>query len=294
METAHTSRVDHPSVSGFFAWVSERNNIYYRKEIAEDRPPWTTDELLQEYHWCCVHRELDRGSQIYHETVAPEFSKPEDLLPVTFIYRLLNNPDTYRKISHIVTGADTNFTHLVDELESIDGTVFSATYRRNGPRDGYSGLIEQLFYGMIRDQLMEDLDRYVEGVFHGSGLQNAHDTLTDLTGVGDFLANIIVMDLNHSFLGYSENSYLYVGPGASGALDYIFPERNGSDNGYVRWFKDIQNEYIPEETWCPEHKNQLTLHDIQHSLCEYESYCRVLDGGSHRTYDGGTPQLSDF
>jgi len=73
MEDSHTESVEHPSVPGFFAWVAERNDIYERKEIHGEDPPWTTDDILQEYHWCCAHRELDRGSRVYHTDVAPEF-----------------------------------------------------------------------------------------------------------------------------------------------------------------------------------------------------------------------------
>lgn len=271
---------------GFYNYVGKRERIRQRKVIGEMNPPWTSDPILQEYHFCNVKRQYDAGTRFYLKHVAPrsqttfrgETAIAEDLFIWTIIYRLLNYPDSYREIEDLIDGRDTDFEAIVATLDDREERVFSSAYRVGGYNaTEYSGKLEQLFYGGLRDDLMPRFDELCEATMYADSLEEANQPLRDVTGFGEFLVFEITTDLNYIWFDFHEDDFVNVGPGAEKGLDQIYNDVDDYE-AKLRDLQSKQDEYLPEDF------PYLTARDIEHSLCEYAKHMRVKNGGSTRKY----------
>jgi hypothetical protein len=50
-------------IEKFFAFITERQNIFHRRFVVKQPPPWTEDSILQVIRLENIYRELDRGTQ---------------------------------------------------------------------------------------------------------------------------------------------------------------------------------------------------------------------------------------
>lgn len=274
------------SIEGFYNFVDERHRIYQRKEIGEQNPPWTTDPILQEYHFCCVKREHDAGTRFYLDHVAPraqttfrgEAKIAVNLFIDTIIYRLLNYPESYREIEDLIDGRDTDLEAIVETLRDREERVFSSAYRVGGYNaTEYDGKLEQLFYGGIRDDLMPRFDELCKATMFADTLEDANQPLQDVTGFGEFLVYEITTDLNYVWFNFDEDDYVNIGPGAEKGLDRIYDDVDDYE-AKLRQLQAKQTQHLPHTF------PYLTARDIEHSLCEVNKYLRVKNGGRMRRY----------
>ncbi|QCC61122.1 hypothetical protein DVR14_21000 (plasmid) [Natrinema thermotolerans] len=241
---------------GFYNYVDEREQIRRRKEIANQNPPWTADEILQQYHFCNIDRRHDRGTRFYLEHVAPpsqtaftdETEVAEDLFIRTVVYRLLNHPDSYREIEDLIDGRDTDLVAIVATLEDREERVFSSAYRVGGNNTtDYNGKLEQLFYGGLRDDLMPRFDELCEGTMYADTLEQANQPLRDVTGFGEFLVYEIATDLNYIWFDFHEDDFVNVGPGAEKGLEQIYGDDISDYEAKLRDLQSKQDESLPED-----------------------------------------------
>lgn len=269
-------------LSEFYDFLIERQQIYIRKELEEQDKPWTEDEVLQKYHFCNVHREFDSGTRFYIDEVC-NTNDPEILFLRTIIYRILNNPDSFKDIESHIKGTRTNIHKIVNILRNRSETVFSSAYRIGGPNwTNYEGKIGQMFYGTIRDNIIKNPD-IIFKIMYAPSMEEAHEKLMTINGIGEFFAYEVVIDLNYLWFDFTENDFVSVGPGAKQGLNILsVPGENYEDQ--LRFIWSIQSKYT-EDLWLPDHKDHLTLRDIEHTLCEYSKYVRASENkGSVRLY----------
>ena len=259
----------------FFNFIHKRQNVFVNKEVLKKEPPWTNDKILQEYHFCNIHREFDSGTRFYIENID---ANSKDLMLRTIIYRILNRPNSYKHIEGHIDGKETDIENIVFSLNTYDGKVFSTAYRIGGPNwSKYDGKIEQMFYGTIRDDIMRNYDMYVDSVMFTETLEDAHNVLCSIRGIGSFFAYEVITDLIYKWYNFTEDDFVAVGPGAKGGLKRIYD--NPEDyHSLIYELQDEQSEYLPNNFWLPPHKDHLTLRDIEHSLCEYNKYRKAIEG----------------
>ena len=51
-------------VEDFYKFIIKRQDIYYKKTILKQAWPWTDDEVLKNYKFCNIFRQLDTGTQL--------------------------------------------------------------------------------------------------------------------------------------------------------------------------------------------------------------------------------------
>lgn len=274
-----------------FLWfMCERQRIWERRFVEEQPPPWTSDSVMQSYHFCNVYRELDAGTQYVIENILVH-DDPHDVLFNVVVYRLLNKPESYEVMGGYTPADEFNVHEAVSRLElwGEDNTVFNSAYRIPAQRfaDCHSK-IQNIFYGIIRDDLLEHLPEYTMGVIHADSLRIAHRTLKHLRGIGDFLAYELVCDLNYKLLDFHEDEFVNVGPGAQSGIDLIWDDVDNYEGKIyylVRYQDDLFDHYDMDLPYWSE-KPDLTARDVEHSLCEYGKYYRVkYEGGSTRLFD---------
>ena len=281
-------------------WMCERQRIYLRRFERDEPAPWTDDPVLRDYHFCNVHRELDRGTQFYLEEIVGE-GTDEDVLFNTILYRFFNRIKTYQRIgkfTNLTTFDPEEVTKILLDYEERH-SLFSSAYRVTTQKWADSdSKAENIILGIIRDDVLENWNSYADRVLSAESMEAAFDVLTEINGVGDFLAYEIVTDLTYDVLDFSENDFVNVGPGAASGLITIFGD---TDEENIYWLQENQDWIFPElnrEFPYLDCKPELTLRDFEHSLCEYRKYIGVKYKDEHRRkfdpHDHDQDQLSDF
>lgn len=274
----------------FLAYMAERQRIYNRRERGEEWP-WTEWEVLQNYHFCNVRRQNDAGTQYLIENILSH-SDDEAVFFNVIVYRLFNLPKTYEAMGGFRHPDEFDVEIAASNLRVYgeNNRLFSPAYRIPAHRFADSdSKMENVLYGIVRDDLLEWFEMYFDGVMDADSLQHAHKVLMELRGVGEFIAYELVTDLNYTLLPFSEDDWVNVGPGAKRGLEVIF----GPISYYARkvyWFQDMQESlfdtYDIDYVW----DDPLTCRDFEHSLCEYAKYHRVkYEGGHTRRYSHDGP-----
>lgn len=269
-------------------WMCERQQIWRRRHLYEQPPPWTDDEILANYRFCNVHRRLDAGTQYYLDEV-DELRNHDEILLNTIVYRFFNRPETMRSLGGFqsVDEWDTDLAAESLHVLNQNNPVFSPAYRVS-TQDwvGADNKIDNILYGVIKNDLLNDLGGYVSRIIHADSMEESWERLQDLRGVGPFLAYELVTDLNYTVLPFTENDFVNIGPGAEQGLEYIF-EDIGPHN--LRWLREYQEDlFTAHDKQFPywEEKPELTLRDFEHSACEFATYMGIKRGEqSGRSYD---------
>lgn len=80
----------------FFELMHERMCIWKRRFMDRKPRPWTNNEILRDYKFTNVYRELDRSSQWQiHNILLDEGLSLKNLIWKLMVYRFFNNPDTF-------------------------------------------------------------------------------------------------------------------------------------------------------------------------------------------------------
>ena len=291
--TPGSDSLDHDRLEQFLWWMCERQRIWHRRDHGKDFP-WTSDEILQEYFFCRVHRELDKTTQYYLREIGDnDRARPytsdydvDDLLLNTVVFRFFNRISTFEYLGRVTPAHEYDIDRTVQRLQARhkDTGVFSSAYRVS-TQDwaGADTKFENIMYGVIRDDVLADLNTYRAEITRARSLREVHNVLTTIRGVGDFLAYEIATDLNYTVLPYSENDFVNVGPGAEKALEMIFGD---SSQANIHWFVGRAQENLFEEHdldfryW--DMKPLLTARDFEHSLCEWRKYVEIDEEGADK------------
>jgi hypothetical protein len=281
-------------------YTSERQRVFVNRTVRGDDPPWSDDPLLRKYHFCRNYREADAGTQYALDEILCH-DDPADVLLNIVVYRLINDPDTFHQL-RFQPVADFDPEWVVERLayyEQIGETVFSSAYRTPPHKfAGSDSKVENIIYGIIRDDLLADLDWYVDEVMHAETMEAAHQALCELRGFGDFLAYEVITDLNYRHLPFHENDFVNVGPGAEQGMEFIWGD---AKEDYVWWLVDHTWELFDRYDYDFVPYNgcrfkEPTARTWEHVLCEHRKYHQAMQGtGNLRLYDPYDQQsLGDF
>lgn len=271
----HVPGIQEERIGEFLWWMCERQRIYQSRFVEGNSPPWTSDEILRDYHFCNVHRELDYGTQVALDRILLEDEPNRDVLLNILVYRFFNRAETLNMLGGFTPAEEFHCEGAVEVLDvySRNHPLFSSAYRVT-THDWAEARTkhENILLGVVRDDVLVNLDEYTDRIFSAESMEEAFEVLCEIRGVGDFLAYEIVTDLNYRHLPFSENDFVNVGPGAAEGLKTMFG-RSGAD--LLRWFRMAQDElfdhYGLEYPYWDE-KPELTLRDFEHSACEVNKY----------------------
>lgn len=296
----------------FVYWMIERERIRYRKETLGKPAPWTNDRILQEYRFCNVFRIRDKVTRQYLERLPAMEGNPLRVFWSTCVFRYFNLANTYDAIQPI-------FPWKGSETRIVDGTpwieprknakkVLSAMHRRG----------EQMFTGAyivtnagrsepkwkvsidVLDRLWPNVPMLLNTIMARNTLQHAVEMLATQYNIGRFTAYEIATDLSYTtLLNEAHDLYTWAnaGPGAVRGLNRIHGRPLGGSlyvsnaEDEMRALYEMMCEVVQyavndevEGDWPI-----LTMREIEHSLCEFDKYMRVLQGeGRPRARYNGT------
>lgn len=286
--------LDDEALGLFWQFITERQQIWYRRVVEGQSSPWTDDDILQEYRFTNVYRELDPGTQYVIQNILEINAPRQDKILNVMLYRLIGRLETHDYLGVQTLDAfdaEEFETHLKHRRDDLGETVFTGAYMVSGYNQmGSSDKVENV--AALFDEITSD-PAFFDHVLSAKSLEDAYNLIRSQPGFGNFLSYQVLVDLLYpvdyydgdSLLPFSPDDWSAPGPGARRGLKQLVTEFNGFNRLTVmRWLRQNQQQefdrlaldfpYLKTEEGD---RLELSLADIQNCLCEFYKYHKILN-----------------
>lgn len=288
----------------FWYWMAERHAIYLRRQAGLPKP-WTTDPILQEYKFTNPFRENDRGTVWLRENfIKPHWNDSPELLAFNIAwYRMFNWWGTGELLGWITDWDEKRVIDTLTTYQQDEGRQIFTGAHIVYSRPGLSKIdaitkVCSAFWNLRKDIASHCLSIH--------SLELTHDFIQIIDSVGGFMAYEIVSDYRHTpLLQDATDIYTWAnpGPGAIRGLKRLGLAKTanrvnaiekmrellgrGKDGLFGFAFDDLWNGIDKQASGIPA-LPALEMRDIEHSLCEFDKYCRVKfgEGAPRSKFDG--------
>lgn len=264
----------------FLYWIDERQKIYLLKE--SDAPwPWTDDPILQQYKFTNVFREQDAMTKLLRRRVSSTDPQWKQFWKI-YAFRMFNLHTTYDRLLEAGLIQNWNAKKAIKLLSkaSLEGNkIFTGAYiiTNAGSTQPKINVICNALTPAWQDK------KVISGWIRKSmSIQNTVSLLTKFPNVGKFVAYEIATDLRHTPLLWGAgdiHTWANPGPGARRGLNRLHDrpiKTRPPENQMVEEMRELQD--LVNQARLPNlHKQKVEMRDIEHSLCEFDKYMRVLN-----------------
>lgn len=276
----------------FCYWVEERHNIYKKKSQGLPKP-WTNDEILQTYRFCNVYRELDTVTIWIRKNIREPYADHKHLWFALCVARFINLPQTLQVLKQQDLLVNWNKAIAIAELNKLkekgiqiyNGAYTISTNGRPVPKNEF--ICTEVLEPLWRDR--EHLSEFFESC---PFIETASNKLQKYFGFSGFMSYEVTTDMRHTrYLRNAKDIYTWAnpGPGAIRGLNRL-ADRNLNRTASNRLFYVQEMRQLLETvtSYFKERGMPLEMRDIEHSLCEFDKYQRVLlgEGRPRSRYDG--------
>ncbi len=270
----------------FWYWIKERHQIFLKKEAGKPRP-WTKDSTLDTYKFTNPFRQNDRVTRELGKRI-----KKGDSAAIIFkkiiIFRMFNWPETYDELNSYGLIENWNWEVAMMELDyykHLGNKIFTGAYviTNNGKKDSKISLVCNAI-----DNILHWRNDLVDDIKNCNSLQESTKILTEFDMVGPFIAYELVTDLRHTkILSKATDIYTWAnpGPGAKrGTHRILFGTKRGELPKQTKIDYQVFMQGLMKTTQVKLGKLKMfsgvkfEMRDIEHSLCEFDKYMRVING----------------
>ena len=249
-------------------WINEREAVRMRR--AQGLPaPWTTDPVIATVRFCNVHREDDKVTR--HIRNSGVFSSADIPVWRVVLARMVNRISTLEAIKGFVER---------DDLLSVKAAL--KNMRAKGPIWGNAYTISTC--GKTMDKVDYVIDHVVQTVkdverdfpFKFNKLSTTFLQLTDIDGLGSFLAGQVIADLKNTpchalNLAPDWHTWSSHGPGSLRGLTRYF----GNSITPAHYQEAIAICYAEVIPLVMPYVGRIHMQDFQNCLCEFDKWCRA-------------------
>jgi hypothetical protein len=291
-------------------WINERHRIWRRRFCLKQPKPWTDDEVMQNVYFCNVRREHDKVTQWIHHNIRVPGAKSPRITPTLVWARLFNLP------SHMEVFVNTNpkvplMPFHIDPACRWDTMRKVSKHWRDRGNKCFNGAYIVSTAGKKMDKIdyvydvVESVDEWyrdrreicdwvnteysLKETPLGETLESAHESLTQINGLGSFLAAQVVADLKNTPehpLSKASDWWTWCapGPGSVRGLAWALGIDRVSPKGFAQGANTLYGRIDPYLTI----NGNICMQDFQNCLCEFDKYMRVRTGKgrSKRKYNG--------
>ena len=263
----------------FFQTMFERQEIWYKRFILKKEKPWTDkDEILRDYKFTNVYRELDRNSQYQIKNIFKKSNLMKDrkeLIWKIMFFRFFNNPEFFDFIDKYTIEAEEkgydeygifdtvpNYSrfdpqHLKDWMEAFredGGNPFTNAYLTNSQAcPGWTR--DECFAFKVIPTLHKLVPEISKTLIKAKKPQEIINLLLTLPSVSNFMAHEFYQDFTYAprysgikLMRFDQDDFTNVGPGAEAGIRWIFPNRkSGKDKLQAIYdLRDLAVDYLEE------------------------------------------------
>jgi hypothetical protein len=279
----------------FWRFVAERHEIFRRRIILREPPPWTKDKVLRSVAFTNIYRELDRTTRelilsLEEHKGASDYDVLFNIIKFRFFtwtptYRWLGGFRPYREWPRTDTGRYAQDVLVGRQLagEQVFTGAFMVTSL--GAEPGLGGKVKLVCQRI--DWVRQNMLRL--WAVYSSTMPQAHRILCEVPGFGGFMAYEVLVDLTYTGrVPFNRDEWVYVGPGAIKGLKCLMPSgftiRQQHADGYVKVLRDSQRKFL-DAAGARLNGPPLTLEAIEQALCEFQKYVRFkATGRAKRKY----------
>lgn len=272
-----------PVYDTFWEFAAERQEIFYRRLLGEQKP-WTEDPILRKHKFTNVYRASDRVSQfLIREVIYSKEWSQEDLFFRILLFKLFNSIATWQHLSETL-GEITWEAYSFQEYDAAlqkrlqnNERVFSGAYiMPSWGKDTAFHYKHQRLLKLLECMMRDNLPRKIVAT------QTMHEVFTLLRSyplIGDFLGYQFTIDLNYSpLINFSENDFVIPGPGSLRGIQKCFSNAGEYDPAEIIRFVTNHQEEEFEKRGLPFRRigtRPLHLIDVQNLFCEVDKYSRA-------------------
>lgn len=289
-----------PKVRAMGVFMTLRHQVYLDR-IAGKPAPWTDDPVLNKYRFCNIFRELDTVTVWIRKNIREPFANHPDLWFMLAIARYINHPETLAEMidtKQWPSHPDFEPSWITTALEhraARGDKVYTGAYMIRAESDRkkhwYNWSKHRYIGEIVLGRLWEQRDQIVallQGELGEATLEGVWDRVCNnsyFIGWGGFMTYEWVTDLRHTrYLCNAPDIHTWAnaGPGAVRGLNRLFERpldhgiKKDASNKEMRLLMDWMNDYH-NGAW-PVAFPRLEMRDVEHSLCEFDKYQRVLAG----------------
>jgi hypothetical protein len=272
-----TSKVRNENL--FWYWINERHRIYLARQEGK-KWPWTNDPILKTYKFTNVFRELDKETIRLHKRIDPLRSREKRFYGI-LLFRMFNRADTYDAIHK--NGADHRFDamrRILKKRQAEKYKIFTGAYIITNSGMSISKI--ELAVSALKE-LSKGAHSLLHSILAENTLEGAVHYLCEYPMMGKFTSYEVACDMRyqHGMLDKATDIMTWAnpGPGAKRGICRIL-----YDDFHYRKYGMRQNDYIEEMqrllARSPKKLNRhvppLEMREIEHSLCEFDKYMRVM------------------
>lgn len=264
----------------FFEFMNERHAIHHCRK--DGRPwPWTDDEIFKRYKFCNVFRQLDRGTSYWIKVCKKNAPLGETVFN-TALYRLFNLPATWELMGKWHNQWDLRsrkrYAKLLATAREHKIRVWSDAYMITGTRAAGRAKHDMAFEAVTEIWLhrreIADLIRQ-----QGETLEAVTKTLSPFPAFGRFLAYEVACDLMHTkrIKAPDHLTWANAGPGAKRGLNRVHGRQLKHPLRPNLSLAEMRSLLANSANHWKFKKEPLDLRCIEHSLCEFDKYQRLLN-----------------
>lgn len=274
----------------FFAFVQCRHQVYQARSLGLPKP-WTDVEILQNYKFCNIFRELDTTTIWVNENIRKRWADHKYLWFALAVARRINLPATLYQIDRLMVDWDADVVYdILEQRKALKLPIYSSAYSLTTA----SKKMSKNYYTVYEclNKLWEKREYIAKALdHHPCELEEAFNLFsTRNPGISGFIAYEIVTDMRHT--RYLRNAtdimtWANAGPGAVRGLNRIY------DNPLEKKIKPCQANKDMQQLLSLSGSHlvglpKMEMRDIEHSLCEFDKFMRIKNGGSFlcRKYNG--------
>lgn len=287
----------------FFQTMFERQEIYFKRFKLKKESPWTENEILRDYKFTNVYRELDRNSQYQIDNIFKKHQRGdsrEELIWRIMFFRFFNNPEFFEfmkkgnywngeiipNVNHFNSGV------LADAMRHFrlkKGNPFTNAYLTNSQAcPGWTR--DRCFSHKVIPTLKESLYNINKVLIEANTPEDIIEVLKKLPSVADFMAHEFYQDFTYApfhakikLMKFNQDDFTNVGPGAEVGIRLILPNRKTRKEKLqgIYDLRDLADDYLKEFgdfKYLPWYENKITLHQIEMWLCEFQKYWKMKVG----------------
>lgn len=282
----------------FFAFARKRQDAYLLK-ASDANPPYSDDPILQNWYFTNVYRENDKTTAWFREEVRRDMQLQPEVIPATMLFRWFNRINIgetiFKQLSfnnrtpfeQYIYDRDINMLKTSIRSCHPTGPYVNGAYiiKAHNGMDKLSGVLRAFHEAM---EAMNDKygtpDGYktlADHMIHEPSMERATKYFAGLKFLGAFMAYEIVCDLRYTaYLGAAPDikTWANPGPGAKRGLHRVFfpglPVGGPLSISLANNQMQSLLKMAPEYGWT-----DWEMREVEHTLCEFDKYERIREGG---------------
>lgn len=286
--------------AAFFEFVFDRQAVWHKRTALGLPAPWTDDNILQNFRFCNVYRELDGGTIAIGKYLAQPLPAEQKLFNI-IAYRFFNRRDTIENLfGGLLSEQNFDFKTLEKRFDAKkeEGNIFSNAYliTAHAYNPDYRPQDKHVQILLMLNDLRFKLEDIIKNLRESAPQEGLKIIAEAVSSAGPFLAGQILLDATYAqnIVPYTANDFLIVGPGAHWGLNIIcgrvLNKKEADAECRKLWqmqpqafaeLKQTTDKDWNEVRWQSESYcggKYLCLHDVQNSLCEFRKYWRLKQG----------------